>query len=265
MKSYLSICAVIKNETPYLEEWLEFHRIQGVEHFFLYDNGADRLPPFYFKNDITIHCCPTWNPVQFKAYNHCLNFFGESSQWIAFLDADEFLVPGDFLDGTTIPEFLKDMEKASGVAVNWTIFGSNGYLTKPKGLVIENYTRRQADLNPHVKSIMQPSKTQRVGANPHYFIPKEQDSSVIDEYGNYMLDNYALQGKTRDFIKIHHYHTKSREEYYERKLTKPDPGLGVIRSKDWVDLSFAAHDRNDVEDLSAAKFTPIIKERLCLL
>lgn len=40
MSNYLSICAVIKNEGPYLEEWIEFHRIQGVEHFYLYDNGS---------------------------------------------------------------------------------------------------------------------------------------------------------------------------------------------------------------------------------
>lgn len=35
---YLSIGAIFKDEAPYLAEWIEFHRLVGVEHFFLYDN-----------------------------------------------------------------------------------------------------------------------------------------------------------------------------------------------------------------------------------
>lgn len=37
---YLSICAIFKDEAPYLPEWIEFHRSVGVERFFLYDNSA---------------------------------------------------------------------------------------------------------------------------------------------------------------------------------------------------------------------------------
>ena len=35
---YLAICAIYRDEAPYLREWIEFHRLVGVEHFFLYDN-----------------------------------------------------------------------------------------------------------------------------------------------------------------------------------------------------------------------------------
>lgn len=270
MKHYLSICSVCKNEVFYIKEWLEFGILQGVEHYFIYDNGStdgtlDILNEYKNKGFVTLYSWPEVNPIQFKAYNHCLTFHGKESVFIGFLDCDEFLLPGEHLEGETIISFLKDLEDCAGIAVNWEIFGSNGHLTKPEGLVIENYTRRQADLNPHVKSIMQPSKTAKVGANPHFFIPRyPYDNTVIDEYGNELHDNYALQGKTRDFLKIHHYHTKSKAEYFERKSTKPDPGLGVIRDLGWIETSFAAHDRNDVEDLSAVKFAPIIREKLCL-
>ena len=36
----LSICAIFKNEGHYLKEWIEFHKLQGVEHFFLYNNNS---------------------------------------------------------------------------------------------------------------------------------------------------------------------------------------------------------------------------------
>ena len=37
----LSICAVFRNEAPYLREWIEFHRIVGVEKFFLFNNRSE--------------------------------------------------------------------------------------------------------------------------------------------------------------------------------------------------------------------------------
>ena len=40
MKGYLSVCAIYKNEARYLAEWLEFHLLAGVEHFFLYNNNS---------------------------------------------------------------------------------------------------------------------------------------------------------------------------------------------------------------------------------
>lgn len=40
MKYYVIICAILKDETPYLIEWVEHHLKIGVEHFVLYDNNS---------------------------------------------------------------------------------------------------------------------------------------------------------------------------------------------------------------------------------
>lgn len=40
MKHYLSVCCIFKDEAPYLEEWLRFYSLIGVEHFYLYDNDS---------------------------------------------------------------------------------------------------------------------------------------------------------------------------------------------------------------------------------
>ncbi|MDE6508864.1 MAG: glycosyltransferase family 2 protein [Muribaculaceae bacterium] len=37
---YLAVCAIAKNEGPYFKEWIEWHRSQGVEMFYIYDNES---------------------------------------------------------------------------------------------------------------------------------------------------------------------------------------------------------------------------------
>ena len=39
-KYNFSICAIFKNEAPYLKEWIEYHLIFGVDHFYLYNVGS---------------------------------------------------------------------------------------------------------------------------------------------------------------------------------------------------------------------------------
>ena len=37
---YLTLCAIAKNEGRYLQEWIEYHKMLGVEKFFIYDNES---------------------------------------------------------------------------------------------------------------------------------------------------------------------------------------------------------------------------------
>jgi hypothetical protein len=52
----ICVCAMIHNEAAYLAEWIEFHRLQGVDHFVLYDYRSNDLilylPIFYQDNGI---------------------------------------------------------------------------------------------------------------------------------------------------------------------------------------------------------------------
>ena len=36
----LAVGAIFQNEARYLREWIEFHRRQGVERFYLYENNS---------------------------------------------------------------------------------------------------------------------------------------------------------------------------------------------------------------------------------
>lgn len=36
----LSVAAIMKFEEPYVAEWVAFHKVCGVQHFYIYDNNA---------------------------------------------------------------------------------------------------------------------------------------------------------------------------------------------------------------------------------
>lgn len=38
---YLSIVCMALNEGPYIKEWIEYHKLVGVERFYFYDNGSN--------------------------------------------------------------------------------------------------------------------------------------------------------------------------------------------------------------------------------
>ena len=35
-----SLCLIFKDEAPYLKEWLEYHLLIGIDHFYLYNNNS---------------------------------------------------------------------------------------------------------------------------------------------------------------------------------------------------------------------------------
>lgn len=35
----LAIATIFKNNAPFLKEWIEYHRMQGVKHFYLYNRS----------------------------------------------------------------------------------------------------------------------------------------------------------------------------------------------------------------------------------
>jgi len=119
-KDVLRICGIFHNEAPYLREWLTHHLVLGAQKVFLYDHTSDDefvtvAKPFidagvvelrYWNNGLSSVTNATSNSVQFsvqnQAYKDCMrNNFGKT-QWLLFLDIDEFLFcGGKWCGGTT--------------------------------------------------------------------------------------------------------------------------------------------------------------------
>lgn len=127
----LSVCALFTNESKYLKEWIEYHRLIGVDHFYLYDNNSkDRfrsiLNPYIKKEIVTLISWPDYFPKRKEeieplwslstmaaAYEHAIHYqCVEETNWLAILNINEFLVP---MVEENLTEILKRYENFPGI------------------------------------------------------------------------------------------------------------------------------------------------------
>lgn len=91
----LAIAAIMKNEGPYLLEWIEYHRSIGFQKFYLYDNdSADNpagiLQPYIASGIVDLIPWPG-QARQVDAYNDALNKHAKDCKYLATIDLDEFI------------------------------------------------------------------------------------------------------------------------------------------------------------------------------
>jgi hypothetical protein len=93
----IGICAIFKDEAPYLLEWIAFHRMIGVDLFVLYDNGSsdgggELIRRSSFNRNVTLIDWPE-RPGQLAAYDHFRINHATRFEWAEFIYVDEFIMP----------------------------------------------------------------------------------------------------------------------------------------------------------------------------
>lgn len=263
-----AIVAIFKNE-PDIIEWIEYHKIIGITRFYLYDNEStddakEKLQP-YIEDGTVVYHYVEGRCMQMPVYRDAVYRYKNNCKWLAIIDLDEYIVP---VVKNDINEVLKDFESYPAVGVNWLVFDSNGHQKRPKGLVLEEYTRVQKDcdkniLNTHIKSIVNPKKVLYI-RNPHFCHYKGNELAVnIDckEIGDIQsftnADNAFTSYVSIDKIRVNHYHTKSHEDY-QNKIKLGFSDKNTERPKDDFRLDFCEF----ANDYSVQKYIPQLKEKL---
>ena len=254
MRAYLSICAIYRDEARYLQEWIEFHRLVGVERFFLYDNQstddhAEVLAPYVSKGVATVHDWPE-HPGQRSAYEHCLAEHGAESRWIAFLDLDEFLFSPQL---RAVSEVLTEYEEWPAVGVNRVIYGTSGHKDRPEGLVIEEYLMR-FPAAASIKSIVDPARTVDF-VNVHSFSYGD-GGFAVDEHKR-PIDGWVTQEFTYEKLRINHYYTRSEAEFLD-KLERVRADNAQLRKRPKDPRGALGKDRDE----TITAYAPAVREAL---
>lgn len=251
--SRLACVAVAKNEAPDITEWIAYQFAIGFDTVIIYDNAstddtAARARAFSPLRDVRVRDWPeTGKDYQVRAYEDAVGKFGSEFAWMAFFDADEFLVLAEPFELSGVLGLWEKTDTAA-IGVPWAIFGSSGHDKRPDGLVIESFTRRAPDdfpINLHIKSIIRP-KRMRSCVSSHVFYMDGPYRSLAG--APLALQPNTLLAGTPDYSmgKLHHYFTRSRAHWADKMRR----GYHDI---DRMDSDFDLHDRNEIPDTSAAR------------
>ena len=101
----ISAVAIMKYENPFVVEWIEYHNMIGISHFYIYDNdensGLLELLKFFIDQKIVTLIHFPGDVLMFDAYNNAIENYKDESKYIAYIDTDEFIVNKNFIPGDT--------------------------------------------------------------------------------------------------------------------------------------------------------------------
>jgi len=212
---YLAVCAVYRDEAHYLREWVEFHRLMGVERFFLYDNlSTDEhraaLAPYVAGGTVVLHEWPASPPDQREVYERCLAEHRDDARWIAFIDVDEFLFSPE---GRPLTDVLREYEAWPAVGANLTAYGTSGHERRPDGLAIESYVMRDTTRSGMMKTVVDPLRTVRC-ETAHSFA--YEHGLAVDE-NKWPIAGEATKLRSMQRLRVNHYAARSIEEAREKQ------------------------------------------------
>lgn len=232
MRYAVTACLLIKDEGRYLPEWLAWHLNQGVEHFYIYDNGSEvpvseSIPAEYMDKVTVVDFPPPRKHTQMDAYADCLDRFGAETTWMAFLDTDEFL---RVVDGRSIQEFLLNYPEADAVLAKWVVYNANGLLEDDGRPVRERFHKvvEYPYELPQCKSIVRTWRVSVMGA--HGPIAARWSLWIVNENHERVYQGGGELPANK--IVVDHYFTRSYAEWQE-KMARGSCSPVYSRDNDW--------------------------------
>lgn len=265
-KYEVSLCLIFKNEAPYLKEWLEYHLLIGVDHFYLYnnfseDNYIEILQPYIDKDIVTLTDWPH-KYAQLAAYEDCYEKCKDETHWLGYIDTDEFV---NLLQDNDVKKFLSRYNAFPSVLLCWRMFGTSGMLKEDLNcLVTERFVSSWPWLCEVGKSFINNEYSSfKIGI--HFNIAKVVGIPVFGITDAKYFSPYMYHFFNRNTPKayINHYWSKSKEYYLYKDLMKGDvqsENCEIVKRKKG---RFEFHElNNNVHDYSIQRWLLSLKERL---
>jgi len=264
------IVSTMKNEGPYILEWIAYHRAIGFNDFVLFSNDCtdgtnlilNRLDALGIVHHFDNPLGPRMDP-QRAAYSRAGKMdLTRGAEWVMVLDADEFLnirAGNGHLD-----DLIAACPGADAISLNWRIFGSDGQARMDSAPVTERFTRGsdfEAPENGLVwgfKTMFRPQVFDYYGVHrPRFFKDREITPDLarwVNGSGQDVGDAFHRNGwrSNRDTLgydlaQVNHYALKSREEFLLKRLR----GTANSKNKDRIDTGYWSNfDLNGSEDCS---------------
>ena len=232
----LGLLVIAKNESMVIDEFICHYRWQGVQHFYVIDNGSNdgmaaKLLPHVRAGYLSYFCLPE----RYQQNQHYNKVFRERAQreckWLLVVDVDEYVY--DRREGSDIRSYLSslDSSKVGRVAMVWKMFGSSGHATQPPSGIRANFLWRSVPLE------------LELGVNSKCIL-KCALCNQIDMHNTVTTGDTIMAPPE---LALNHYAIMSREYFGKVKMTRGDVAAGKYETvRDWS--YFDRYDHKEVFD-----------------
>lgn len=236
-----AIVTIFQNEGPYLKEWIEFHKLVGAQHFYLYnnlstDNYLEVLKPYIATGEVELIDWPyenggpdEFNKVATRAFRNAHGRAKGKVQWLGMLDSDEFLY---VVDGRKIQDYLAPLlkSKIGGVLVHWYMFGTSHVSKIPEDKLMIEMLTFSGGKHELYKTIYRPEFVKQV-VNQHYCL-----------YSSGRFHTGDIAASLGD-IRLNHYWTRDEDYFNNIKIPRREKyGTSRETSELWNDLMNSSPD-----------------------
>ncbi len=280
------LVATVKDEGPYLLEWLAYHKVIGFQKAIVFHNDCTdytdqilrvmhRFTDFVRQFDNTVKQKGQRLDPQRRAYQRALTVKDvQHADYVLVADADEFM---------TIKAgagHLDDLFDAVGemdvFTMTWRMFGNNGVQNITGDMVTEQFQTARLDNWPKAfrlwgaKSFFRMKDVKKFGVHRPYHIPEiregEHDIKWINGSGEDILSALRNRGwrvnrKTHGakFAEMNHYAVRSADAF----LVKQQRGSANAGDRVRLDLDyFDLYNCNDVVEDGITRHIPAIKAQV---
>lgn len=277
----------VKNEGPFLIEWIAFNRVIGVTDFLFYSNdctdATDRMLDRLQALGLVVHLP---NPAEGRNYqmealkDARRQTIVTEADWVWIVDVDEFL--NIHIGNGTIPELIAACGNPAAISVGFQFFANFGIEAYEDRPVIGQFTRSHnpdiwcAETSIEVKTLIRKDfPVKYYGAHRPFMkdkLPKGERPAWTDGSGRDVpwkfrvaankrrIRKFSAHG-SRDFATLNHYALRSLDSY----LVKNDRG-DVNRENRAFDDAYW-RERNDPawEDRSIQRTLPRLKAEIARL
>ena len=213
---FLSVLSIFKNEIMNLKVWIEHYLWQGVDHFYLIDNGSTDNPLHilqeYINKGIVSYYYKEEKYMQAEHYRWVFDteHLKTKTYWLTVCDLDEFF----YGVNKKLRTIIQRLGYYNVIYSNWLMFGSDNLIKHPED-IRTSIVHRVPEIHENTKYIFKP----RCITNSsmiwiHGLIYPKTKYNIIKTHPKIITVN--------KFIKLNHYPIQSLDFFKEVKMTRGD-------------------------------------------
>ncbi|MEP2889221.1 glycosyltransferase family 2 protein [Tateyamaria sp.] len=271
------IVGCMKNEGPYIIEWVAYHRAMGVDNFLIYTNGCedgtsellDRLQDMGVLQHRSNDGWKGNSPQQYALNQSLKEPLIKNADWIIHIDVDEFM---NVRTGNgTLQDFFDAVPDATNVAMTWRLFGHNGVTDLADEFVVDQFDHCAPKFCPKPHTVWGfKTMFKNIGAyekischRPNKLKPGKKDKVAwVNGSGKDMTKEVAENGWRSskksigyDLLQLNHYALRSAESFLIKRqrgrALHVDRSIGINY---WIRM-----DWSDFRDITIKRNVPRLK------